>query len=54
MEELDYYYLKDQRTIDQEEQGKERENPLEVLLLAQILQFWLYQLLEKVKKILMV
>jgi len=39
MEELDYYYLKDQRTIDQEELVRERENLLEVALLAQIFQF---------------
>jgi len=39
MEELDYYYKKVQRTIDQEELVKEKENPLEDVLLDQIFQF---------------
>jgi len=39
MEELDYYYKKVQRTIDQEELVKEKENPLEDALLDQIFQF---------------
>jgi len=39
MEELDYFYQKDKKIIDQEELVKERENQLEVPLLDQILQF---------------
>jgi len=39
MEELDYYYKKVQRTIDQEELVKEKENLLEDVLLDQIFQY---------------
>jgi len=39
MEELDYYYKRVQRTIDQEELVKEKENLLEDVLLDQIFQF---------------
>jgi len=40
MEELDYYYKRVQRTIDQEELVKEKENLLEDVLLDQIFQFF--------------
>jgi len=54
MEESDYSYKKVQRTIDQEEPVKERENPLEDASLVQTSLFWPYQSLRKVKKILKV
>jgi len=54
MEELDYSYKKDQRTIDQEELVKERENPLEVASLDPILLLSLYLSKKEVKKILKV
>jgi len=53
MAELDFCYKKVQRTIDQEELVKEKENLLEVQLLDQIFQSWPWLLSREVKKILM-
>jgi len=54
MEESDYSYKKDQRTIDQEEPVKEKESQSEVASLDPILLLLLYLSKKEVKKILKV